>query len=75
MPNSDNNILLTILTNIIDLITGPLGTTICGLALIVAGVMFIMGYGSRRMVLGVVAGVVLIWGSSFIISHILGINQ
>lgn len=74
MLDDKSDILVTILSNIITTIKGPLGTLICSVALVVAGVCFFVGFGSRRMIFGIVGGVALIWGSAYIVSTILGLS-
>lgn len=60
------------LQNIVTLITGPLGQVLAVLAIAIVGVGALMGAFSVRMLGGVVAGVMILFGASWIVGQITG---
>jgi type IV secretion system protein VirB2 len=62
----------TILSNIATFILGPFGETIAVLALIGIGVAFMTGRAGIGLIGGVVGGLVLIFGSSYLVTQFVG---
>ncbi len=62
----------TILENIATFILGPFGETIAVLALIGIGVAFMTGRAGMGLIGGVVGGLVLIFGSSYLVTQFVG---
>lgn len=62
----------TILTNIATFILGPFGEIIAVLALIGIGIAFMLGRAGLGLIAGVIGGLVLIFGSSYLVTQFVG---
>ena len=70
----DSNMLLTILQNLTNYITGPIGKSVLLLAIIIAGVCMISGKIEKSTAFCIIGGAVLIFSASYMTQTILGIS-
>lgn len=64
--------LTTFLTNIVNLLTGPLGQSIAVIAVAAVGIAWALGQASPRFALGTVVGVAILFSSAWIVGQISG---
>ena len=62
----------TIISNLANFILGPFGQSLAVLAIIAVGFAFMFGRLGIFMLAGVVGGLILIFGSSFLVTQIVG---
>lgn len=62
----------TILDNVAEFILGPFGEVIAVLAIIGVGIAFMIGRAGLGLIGGVIGGLVLIFGSSYLVTQFVG---
>ncbi len=56
----------TMINNICTFVLGPFGESLAVLALIAIGVLFMFGRASVGVIAGIVGGIVIMWGASYL---------
>jgi len=62
----------TMLTNIADFILGPFGQTLAVLGIVAIGLSWMFGRASLGLVAGVIGGIVIMFGASFMAQQLTG---
>lgn len=62
----------SMLTSILNLLTGPIAKTLAAIALVVAGFMFFFGQGNKGLLGSIIVGCFIVFGAGWLVDTISG---
>ncbi len=62
----------SMLTSILNMLTGPIAKTLAIIALVIAGFMFFFGHGNKALLGSIMVGCFIVFGAGWIVSTISG---
>ena len=62
----------SMLTSLLNLLTGPIAIAIATIAVVICGFMFMMGNGNKGLLGSVIIGIFIVFGAAWVVSTIAG---